>query len=139
MKKVFLDANVAIDLMCERDPWFEDAVRLYSLADMGKIEIYCSSLTLATSSYVMETRKMSKDDIKEKIAHFCEVCTPTLVDASVVQKAIRSSFSDFEDALQYFSAKTVNADIIITRNLKDFAASEIPVMTAEDYLETLFA
>ena len=137
MKKIFIDANIAIDLMCERYPWFYDAMRLFSLADSGEIKLYCSSLTLATASYVMETRKMNKGDIIETIAHFCQVCTPTSVDANVVQQAIHSSFRDFEDALQYFSAKTVNADIIITRNLKDFIESKIPVMTAEDYLDSL--
>ena len=137
MKKVFVDANVAIDLMCERYPWFEDAIKLFSIAERGKIELYCSSLTLATASYVMETRKMKHEEILETISHFCQICTPTTVDANVVQQAIHSSFLDFEDALQYFSAQTVNADIIITRNLKDFAQSQIPVMTAEDYLESI--
>ena len=137
MKRVFIDANIAIDLMCERYPWFEDAMRLFSLADNGEIELYCSSLTLATASYVMERRKMSNEDIRETIAHFCQVCTPTCVDMNVVQHAIHSSFGDFEDALQYFSAKTVNADIIITRNLKDFIESKIPVMTTEYYLQSL--
>ena len=137
MKKVFIDANIAIDLMCERTPWFGDALSLFSLADKGDIELYCSSLTLATAAYIMETRKMSSDDIKETIAHFCQVCLTTCVDSNVVQQAIRSSFDDFEDALQYFSAKTIDANIIITRNLRDFAASDIPVMTAEDYLASL--
>ena len=132
-----MDANVAIDLMCERYPWFEDAIKLFSIAERGKIELYCSSLTLATASYVMETRKMKHEEILETISHFCQICTPTTVDANVVQQAIHSSFLDFEDALQYFSAQTVNADIIITRNLKDFAQSQIPVMTAEDYLESI--
>lgn len=137
MKKVFVDANVAIDLMCERYPWFEDAAKLYSLADRGLIELCCSSLTLATASYIMETRKMSNQEIVETISHFCQVCTPTCVDATVVQKAIHSSFNDFEDAMQYYSALNAKADIIITRNLKDFAESQIPVVTAGDYLKVI--
>ena len=136
MSAVFVDTNIIIDLLCKRSPWFKDAQKLYSLAEQKEIDLYCSSLTLATAYYVMERYKISHQDILESIEHLCRVCTPTLADASVVQKAIHSLFSDFEDALQYFSAKTVNADIIITRNLKDFAVSEIPVMAAEYYLET---
>jgi hypothetical protein len=45
-------------------------------------------------------------------------------------------FKDFEDGLQYFSAIENDQDIIITRNLKDFKNSRIPVMTAEQYLKT---
>ncbi|MBR0064003.1 MAG: PIN domain-containing protein [Paludibacteraceae bacterium] len=137
MKKVFIDTNIAIDLLCERYPWFDDALRLFSLADKGMMELYCSSLSLATASYIMETRKLSSKEIKESLDLFCQICTPTRVDAEVVQQAIRSPFDDFEDALQYFSALTRKADVIITRNGKDFIYSKLPVMTAEQYLASL--
>ena len=44
------------------------------------------------------------------------------------------SFSDFEDGLQYYSAIENDADMIITRNFKDFKSSKIPVITAQTYL-----
>jgi predicted nucleic acid-binding protein len=135
MKRIFLDTNIVIDALLERKEWMDNVFQILSLAESGEIEVYCSSLSLATANYFMERAKMPHDVLLGKLDTLCQICTPTLVDASVVQKAIHSSFGDFEDALQYFSAKTVNADIIITRNLKDFAASEIPIMTAEDYLE----
>ena len=46
------------------------------------------------------------------------------------------SFTDFEDGLQYFSAIENNQDILITRNLKDFKKSKLPVMTAKQFIET---
>ena len=46
-------------------------------------------------------------------------------------------FNDFEDALQYYTAIKAKADIIITRNGKDFTASKLPVMTAAEYIATL--
>ena len=137
MTKVFLDTNIVIDALLERREWMDAVFQILSLAESGEIEVYCSSLSMATANYFMERAKMPHDVLIGKLDIFCQVCTLTCVDANVVQQAIRSSFGDFEDALQYFSAKTVNADIIITRNLKDFAASNIPVMTAEDYLESL--
>ena len=48
-----------------------------------------------------------------------------------------SQFKDFEDAMQYYSALKAKADIIITRNGKDFTASQIPVMTATEYLDSI--
>lgn len=137
MSAIFVDANIVVDLLCVRRPWFTEAQKLYSLAENGEIDLYCSSLTLATVSYIMGKYKIGHQDIMESVEHFCRVCKPTIVDADVVRRAIHSEFEDFEDALQYFSAKTVNADLIITRNLKDFAPSEIPVMTAEDYLDNI--
>ena len=60
-----------------------------------------------------------------------------MVDASVVREALDSDFTDFEDALQHFSAKTVDADCIVTRNKKDFTASEIPVYELDEFLEMM--
>jgi predicted nucleic acid-binding protein len=137
MRRVFLDTNIVIDALLERKEWMEEAFQILSLAEKGDIEVYCSSLSLATANYFMERAKMPHNVLINKMRTFCQLCPPTCVDASVVQQALGSSFSDFEDALQYYSAQTVKADVIITRNFKDFAASEIPVMTAEDYLDTV--
>ncbi len=59
------------------------------------------------------------------------------MDDEVIEKAIHSSFKDFEDATQYFSAIATNCDVIITRNEKDFKNALIPVMNAESYLQTI--
>ena len=134
MKRIFIDANIVIDALLEREEWMDDAFLLLSLADRGDIEVYCSSLSLATASYFMERVKMPHEMMMDKLDVFCQLCTPSRVDVSVVRQAIHSSFTDFEDALQYFSALTIKADAIITRNGKDFAASKIPVMTAAEFL-----
>lgn len=116
--RVFVDANIVVDLLCERYPWFPSVMRIFNMADRGQIELYCSTLSLGTASYLMETRKMSPQDIFDGIDLLCQMCTPTMVDASVVRQALDSDFTDFEDALQHFSAKTVDAECIVTRNKK---------------------
>ena len=137
MKRVFVDANIIIDLLCERYPWFPQVMRIFNMGDRGQIELYCSSLSLGTASYLMEARKMSPQDIFEGIDLLCQICTPTVVDVSVVRAALDSDFTDFEDALQHFSAKTVDADCIVTRNKKDFCTSEIPVYELDEFMALL--
>jgi hypothetical protein len=56
-------------------------------------------------------------------------------DEQSIDDALASNFSDFEDALQYYSAVSVKAEAIITRNGKDFSKSSIPVMTAGEWME----
>ena len=53
---------------------------------------------------------------------------------SVMGKAIQSRLSDFEDAIQIFSALSIEADFIITRNLKDFPNDILPIATPEIFL-----
>ena len=97
MKRVFVDANIVIDLLCERYPWFPKVLRIFSMGDLGQIELFCSSLLLGTASYIMETRKLSSQDIFDGIALLCKMCTPTTVDESVVKSALVSGLTDFED------------------------------------------
>jgi len=48
--------------------------------------------------------------------------------------AFKTDCPDIEDALQYYSAVSIKADVIITRDAKHFSFSQIPTMTALEYL-----
>lgn len=135
MTCLFLDTNVVLDFMLEREEWLDDAAAILSLADIGEIEVYCSTLSIATASFFMEKAKMPHDVLVRKLAGFCEICKLSAIDSRVVHKALASNFRDFEDALQYYSAVSVKAEAIITRNGKDFSKSSIPVMTAGEWLD----
>lgn len=58
------------------------------------------------------------------------------INETMVDKALDSKFDDFEDGLQYFSAKDNEIPIIITRNTRDYKENGILVQTAEEYLKT---
>ena len=135
MKRLFLDTNIVIDFLLERQEWLDDAVAILSLADAGEIEVYCSTLSLATASFFMEKAKMPQDLLRRKLSAFCEICQLSPIDENVVRLSLSSEFKDFEDALQYHSALTVNTEVIITRNGKDFTYSTLPVMTAGEWLD----
>jgi predicted nucleic acid-binding protein len=70
----------------------------------------------------------------QKFKVISEICS---LDEVIIEKGLNSKFKDFEDALQYFSALKNGCNIIITRNVKDFKESEIPVMTPAEYLTTI--
>ena len=137
MRRVFVGSSIVIVLLGVRYPGFPGVLRIFSMGDLGQIELFCSSLSLGTASYIMETRKLSTQDIFDGIALLCKMCTPTTVNKSVVKSALVSGFTDFEDALQYCSAQTVDADCIVTRNKKDFSASEIPVYELDEFLDMM--
>ena len=59
------------------------------------------------------------------------------VNQETIDFALNSNFTDFEDAVQYYAAISANTDAIITRNIKDYKQSTIPVLTAEQFLSTL--
>ena len=57
------------------------------------------------------------------------------LESDVVNKALDSNFEDFEDAIQHLIAKRYNCEAIITRNIRDYKHSDIPVFTPDQYLK----
>jgi len=95
------------------------------------------SLTFANTNYTLIKEKNPNEakTILRKLRLLVDVLP---LDDKIIGLALNDdSFTDFEDALQYFSAIENNQDNIITRNLKDFKKSKIPVLTARQFIETL--
>jgi len=135
-EKLFLDTNVVFDLLGEREPFYESAAKIATLADIGKVQIYVSALTYATAFYLL-ARFENKEVVKDKIRKFKVIAETSDLTDKIVDKGLVSKFSDFEDALQYYSALKVDCSIIITRKGKDFKESDIPVLTPDEYLNKL--
>jgi predicted nucleic acid-binding protein len=137
MKKLFIDANIVIDLLSRREPFYDEAAALFSLADRKQIELSVSSLTIANTSYAL-LRQMDSIKAKSILRKIRLIVNTISLDDKIIDLALNDdNFSDFEDALQYFTALENGQDLIITRNLKDFKNSKMPVMTAKQFLETV--
>lgn len=132
MTKLFLDTNIVIDLLDKREPFCHAATKLFTLAYHKKVALYISPITYATANYLL--RKHGKEEVKALLTNLRRLSHVTTTDEQTVDNALTSSFNDYEDALQYYSALHKKVDAIITRNIKDFSAATIPVMTAEDFL-----
>lgn len=137
MRKLFIDTNIVIDLLAEREPFYEDVAKLFSLSDKNKIKLSVSSLTFANTNYLLQ-KTNSVSTAKEILRKFKILTTVLSLDDKIIDLALNDSgFRDFEDAIQYYSAIENSQEIIITRNLKDFRTSKIPVMTASEFIKTL--
>lgn len=136
MRKAFLDTNVVIDFLGERPAYFHDAATIVCRAETGDLELQCSSLTYSNAAYILR-HGFSFEEIRTKLTLFAELCQITTVDAETVSQALASNYRDLEDAMQYYSAKASHADCIVTRNVKDFLSTDIPIMTPAEFLQTL--
>lgn len=134
--RVFLDTNVVLDLLGERELFYDAAAKITTLADKGTIELVVSALTYSTVYYLL-SKFEDKELVKEKIRKFKVVAGTSDLTDKIVEKGLSSKFSDFEDALQYYCAIKMDCNILITRNGKDFKESEIPVLTPDEYLNSL--
>jgi predicted nucleic acid-binding protein len=133
MEKVFVDMDIILDLLSERDLFHVHSAALFSRADKGEIKLFVSSLSFANLNYML-SRQYNADQARKKLLKFKTLVTVLAVTDKIIDLALSSDFKDFEDGIQYFTSIENNVKIILTRNLKDFKTSEIPVMTAEGFL-----
>jgi predicted nucleic acid-binding protein len=74
---------------------------------------------------------------KELLRKLRIIISVVSVDEKVVDLALNSKFSDFEDGLQYFTARENDIRIILTRNTKDYKEKDLLVQTPEEYLKAI--
>ncbi|MCF6268336.1 MAG: PIN domain-containing protein [Melioribacteraceae bacterium] len=134
--KLFIDTNVMLDLLGEREPFYDSAAKIATIADKGKVKLIVSALSYSTLFYLL-SKFEDNEVVKEKLRKFKVISETSDLTDKIIVKGLSSKFSDFEDALQYHSALEMDCNLLITRNVKDFKKSAIPVMTPNEYLKSL--
>lgn len=146
MSHFFVDTNVLLDFIMRRAPFATAAAELFQLAEDRRIWLYCSSLSFSQAHCIL--RKVAGTaKALDLLTDIADIVTIIAVDSRNVNDALRSSFADFEDALQYFAAKAEAEaaalasepaiEAIVTRDPRGFAAGSLPVLTPPEALGRL--
>jgi predicted nucleic acid-binding protein len=67
--RLFLDTNVVLDLLGEREPFYTSVAKITTLSDLGTIDLVVTALTYSTVFYVL-SKFEKKEHVKEKIRKF---------------------------------------------------------------------
>ncbi|MBQ0077275.1 MAG: PIN domain-containing protein [Bacteroidales bacterium] len=134
MNRVFLDTNVLLDIIENREKR-DLACQIIEWAAQDQFRrVYVSSLTMANAAFVI--RRRGVEDVKQCISecmHFCNVLP--MNDAQIYEVCRSGSSPDFEDNLQIMCAEYGNCDVIVTSNVDHFRAhTNIPVLSPEDFV-----
>ena len=135
MMTVFVDTNILIDLLCERESFVQSARMLFAYGYSGRLTLVLSSLSLVNAVYI--ARKYGYVDVRERLYDITEFVEVVDLRKEVAKRALTCEWKDYEDAVQYMSAIKENADCIVTRNKKDFGKSVIPVYTIEELMSLM--
>jgi len=137
MKKVFVDTNILVDLIADRRPFSKFAIQIFSKAEERKTKLYTSSHSIATTHYLLK-KYIDEKELREVLYNILDYLNIVAIDQDVIKKGLKSKHKDFEDALQIISAYSIEKlDCIVTRNIKDFKGSEIPVLTPDELIKHL--
>ncbi len=138
MNKIFIDCDIILDLLTTRKPHYRHAAQLFSLIETGKIKGYVSPLVFANVHYVLRKFGSNHKAIisLNKLNMLVDIIP---IDKKVINLALTSTFKDFEDAIQYYTALQHDISHLITRNKKDYKDSNLIICTAEEFLKIWYA
>ena len=134
--KVLFDTNVILDVLLDRQPFSEHASYLMSKVERSEINGFLCATTVTTIHYLL-SKYLEKDKSIESIHSIMALFEIASVNRLVIENALVSKFIDFEDSVLHESARHAGAEYIITRNIKDFKRSKIPVFTPTEFLSML--
>ncbi len=129
MAKLFLDANIILDLI-DSDRKAVEQTRVFIAEGIMRGDSYCTSCDIFTTVYYVASKKLSSLQVigeLEKILAFVEVIA---IDIEILREAMNTvqGKDDFEDVLQYVCAKKGECSAIVT-NDKGFYRGEIELMS----------
>ena len=137
MKNIFLDTNILMDILANRQPFYKSSSEIYKLGLRKKVVLYTSSNTISTLHYLLK-KLTTEENIRQSLDEVTTVLSIIPVDINIIKKSLKSNHKDFEEAIQIVSAQSVNnMDCIVTRDLKDYKFAEISVLTPDDFLNTI--
>jgi predicted nucleic acid-binding protein len=132
-EKLFFDSDVILDIATNREPFSVPAAVLLSKIEQKEYGGYTSS-TVITNVYYVQRKLESHSKSIQFIKKLRLILKILAVDDEIIQKALESSFKDFEDGIQYQTALKHRVDFFITRNIEDYKKSRIAYYTPEEFL-----
>ena len=133
--KLFLDANILVSVLNKEYPLFSYSARILSLGNNNRFKVYTSPVCLAIAFYFAE-KKHGTQSAKQKISLFAgNIMITDVGKETVLSSLANKKVNDFEDGIEYYSAKKSKCEIIITEDVADFYFSEIEVLNTKNFIE----
>nr|WP_296840581.1 PIN domain-containing protein [uncultured Marvinbryantia sp.] len=134
--KLLIDANVLLDVLQKREPYYSDSAVIWKLCETEQAVGYVSALTFANMVYIMR-KEISPEKIEEVLRALGLIFEIIGLSAADLIHALEMKWDDFEDAVQSATAERVHADYIVTRNIRDFKKSKVMALTPQEIIARL--
>ena len=131
---IFLDTNVLLDAYLNR-PGAVDCARVIKACAEPWNRRFVALHTLSNAFYLI-SKYRGQSAAWKLIDEVLAWATVPAVDMVAIKRTCQMEMSDFEDALQIVSAEACGAELIVTRNTRDFLAkTRLRVVVPEDFVD----
>ncbi len=136
--KVVFDTDVILDVLLDREPFSEPAAQLFSFVERGRLSVFLCA-TSVTTVYYLASKVEGTAKARRLVGRLLRIFAVAPVNGPVLKAALLGRFGDFEDAVVSEAANHVNADGIVTRNVRDYRRAVRPVYAPDQLLRALQA
>jgi predicted nucleic acid-binding protein len=134
--RVLVDTNIVLDVLLDRRPFASAAAQIFALVEESKIEGILCATTVTTIDYLLG-QTLDRAKAREALQRLLNLFEIAPVNRPVLEQALKSKISDFEDAVLEQAGRLAAADVIVTRDVKDFAKSTVAVLDPAELISTL--
>ena len=134
--QVLIDTNVILDVLLNRNPFVQDAVKILKIPE-DNMQKFVSASAVTDIYYIAYQEIRDKIKVKDLIKTLIQVVHVADVAEANILAALNSDWSDFEDSVQNSVAESHNYDVIITRNKGDYNKSNLQLFSPKEFLEEI--
>jgi len=136
MTRILFDTNVVLDVLLDRQPHVEASAAAWAAVETGISEGMLAAHEVTTLHYLVR-KEIGTIKARRIVSALLRVFGVAAVNGAVVQEALQSPFSDFEDAVTAAAARLAGCEYIVTRDPKGFRGSPVRSLTPEAVLPIL--
>ena len=135
--RALIDTCIVIDALQARKPFAEDAQQIFLAVANKRVMGFPTAKSAADIYYITHRHTHSDRDTRKVLStlfHLFELLDSAGMDC---RRAISSELTDYEDALMTETALRCGMDCIVTRNLRDYGKSPVPVYSPSAFLSLI--
>ena len=135
--KALIDTCVIIDLLQKSEPFFQSSYLVLLSVANRRVDGIITAKAVADIYYLMHKYLHDDANTRQALETILQLFSVADTAGNDCKKALLSPVSDYEDALMIETALREHVDCIVTRNVKDFSKSAVPVHSPDDFLSLL--
>jgi predicted nucleic acid-binding protein len=128
--KVVADANVALDVLLDRQPHFAASAAVWSASETGAAQGLLAARAVTTIHFLIR-REHGAAEARKALSLLLRVFGVAPVDEGIIREAFELHSPDFEDSVTAVAAQRAGCDLIVTRDPKGFRGSLVSVLAPE--------
>lgn len=134
--QVLFDLNIILDVLQEREGFYDFSARLLALAEIGRIQGWLAAHSVNTLFYLI-AKGRSHEQPRVTLTSLLQFLKVAPVDHHTIEQALNLPHRGFEDAVQMMAALQSRVDYLLTRNVKDYQPAPLEVTQPVELLAIL--